>query len=393
MSGSLICNLQIAFRHPLYLLTHCPDGHKKHQKNVNRFIFMTILPAQPPSITLILQPGSTAPQIPLTGQLAQEGRQLNLQVNEIIQATVTEGGLNNVELELNRLRFRAFSKIPLTAGQKINLQVVQTQPQIQLKMLNEIDLQYLFKALNFFSEKKGFLPIFSLFLQHQDESTLQNISFSARQRLNQLQEFFYSQADNFLGKSLAGLSRMLGLDFEALIAQGQIEEGSNSLKSILLTLSQNLQENTKEAKNVDNLLKTIEMWQIFQLRLADKGIFFLPLPFPFLEQGYMLAGHSKEENQEVSGQDTSWISIHLRLSALGNIEAILFSKDKGIDIRIMCQSTQIAQYMSKFKNELMDNIESTQISKLTIDIGAKDPEKNLLTHLLPNSDNFLNATV
>ncbi len=354
---------------------------------------MNISPAQP-SITLVFQPSSTAQQMSMTGQIAQEGRHLNLQVNQIIRATVTEGGLNNVELDMNRLRFRAFSKIPLTPGQRLNLQVVQTQPQIELKILDEIDLQNLFRALNFFSEKKGFLSIFSNLLS-QGESNLQSIPAESRQVLSQLQENLFAQPDNVVGRTLAGLGRMLGLDMEALFARGQIDEGSRTLKGILLSLSQGLQEDSSEAKNIDSLVKTVEMWQLFQLRLADKGLFFLPLPFSFLEQGYMLAGKYKDENrpQEVSSRDDYWISLHLRLSALGNIEAVLSSEDRGLNIRIMCQDSKAAQYMSRFKNDLIDDMDRLDISKLTIDIGARDPEKNLLSQLLPDSESFFEAKV
>lgn len=350
--------------------------------------------ASQPSITLVFQSGMNAQQIAMTGQIAQEGRHLDLQVNQIIRATVTEGGLNNVELDLNRLRFRAFSKTPLTPGQRINLQVVKTHPQIELKILDEIDLQHLFRALNFFSEKKGFLSILSQFL-HQSESSLQNISAQSRQTLNQLQENLFAQTDNIMGRTLAGMSRMLGFDLEALLAQGQSEEGAKTLKGVLLTLSQSFSEDSPEAKNIDNLLKTIEMWQLFQLRLADKGLFFLPLPLPFLEQGYLLAGKNKDDQHQQKGsdRDSFWISIHLRLSALGNIEAVLFSEDSGLNIRIMCQNSQVAQYMSQFKNDLQDNMNSQDIAKLIIDIGAKDPEKNLLAQLLPDNESFFEALV
>jgi hypothetical protein len=352
---------------------------------------MSILPAQPPSLTLVFQPGATAQQTPLSGHIAQEGRQLDLQLNQIVRATVTEGGVNNVELDMNRLRFRASSKTPLIAGQKLQLQVIQTHPHIELKILDKAELQYLFRAISHFGQQKGFSLLWRHFFS-QEKSILQHISPQAHQPLQLLQNMLLSQPDHLLGKNLARIGRMIGLDMEALLAQGQIDEGAKTLKGILLALSQGCQDNSPEAKERDSLVKTIEMWQIFQLRLAEKGLFFLPLPLAFLEQGYMLVGNSNEEDK---AQDTAhksfWLSLHLRLSALGNIDALLSFEQSGCNIHILCETVQVAQYMSQFKRQFIEQMEQQTISNVIIDVGAKDPERNLLSYLQPDCESFLNA--
>jgi hypothetical protein len=38
----------------------------------------------------------------------------------------------------------------------------------------------------------------------------------------------------------------------------------------------------------DQITRTIELYQLLQIRLASEALFFLPLPFSFLEQGFLL---------------------------------------------------------------------------------------------------------
>ncbi len=65
-----------------------------------------------------------------------EELQTNLRPEQLIQATVVKGGSRGAILEINRQHYLAQGERELRVGQKINLQVLQTQPRLEFKVLN-----------------------------------------------------------------------------------------------------------------------------------------------------------------------------------------------------------------------------------------------------------------
>ena len=66
-----------------------------------------------------------------------EERQLDLRLEQIVQATVVEGGLNKAILEMNQQRYRAQTEQELQVGRKLTLQVLQIHPRLEFKVLND----------------------------------------------------------------------------------------------------------------------------------------------------------------------------------------------------------------------------------------------------------------
>lgn len=66
-----------------------------------------------------------------------EERQLDLRLEQMVRATVVEGGLDRALLEMNHRHYRAQSDIELQVGQKLTLQVLQTHPTLELRVLND----------------------------------------------------------------------------------------------------------------------------------------------------------------------------------------------------------------------------------------------------------------
>ncbi len=66
-----------------------------------------------------------------------EERQLDLRLEQVIRATVVEGGLDRALLEMNHQQFRAQTEHELQVGQQLTLQVLQTHPRMQFKVLND----------------------------------------------------------------------------------------------------------------------------------------------------------------------------------------------------------------------------------------------------------------
>ncbi len=90
---------------------------------------MTIV--NPISIT---SPAAQASNIPVA---TSEERQVGLRLDQIVRATVVEGGLDRILLEMNQRHYQAQSELELQTGQKLTLQVLQTHPKLEFRVLPE----------------------------------------------------------------------------------------------------------------------------------------------------------------------------------------------------------------------------------------------------------------
>jgi len=92
-------------------------------------------------------------------QRGTESQPLNLEPYQIVRATVAEGGLEKVILNLQNYRLEAETKVPLRSGQNLSLQVLGTQPQIQLRILENPELNHLFRLLHSLDQNIKVLPL------------------------------------------------------------------------------------------------------------------------------------------------------------------------------------------------------------------------------------------
>lgn len=60
----------------------------------------------------------------------------DLRVDQVIRATVTEGGMDKATLEMNQKSFQIETDQPLKTGQQLSLQVLSTQPRLSFKVLS-----------------------------------------------------------------------------------------------------------------------------------------------------------------------------------------------------------------------------------------------------------------
>ncbi len=86
----------------------------------------------------LINPMITVRPVLTPAQAAQpsEGRYYGLQAGQLVNATVTEGGLGEVLLDLERQHLRAQTQTPLQTGQKLRLLVVESGPQLLLRMVH-----------------------------------------------------------------------------------------------------------------------------------------------------------------------------------------------------------------------------------------------------------------
>ncbi len=73
---------------------------------------------------------------PAQAALPSEGRSYGLQAGQLVNATVAEGGIGEVLLDLERQHLRAQTQTPLQTGQKLRLMVVESAPQLVLRTVH-----------------------------------------------------------------------------------------------------------------------------------------------------------------------------------------------------------------------------------------------------------------
>lgn len=82
------------------------------------------------SANLFIQPSTTP--VPTS-----EERQVDLRPEQMVRAIVVEGGVDRALLEMNQRHYRAESAVELQVGQKLTLQVLQTHPTLEFRVVND----------------------------------------------------------------------------------------------------------------------------------------------------------------------------------------------------------------------------------------------------------------
>lgn len=147
-----------------------------------------------------------------------EERQVDLRMEQIIRATVVEGGLDRALLEMNHRHYRAQSDLELQVGQKLTLQVLQTHPRLEFMVLNDQLVGRLNQLLPLLARPYDWVQLVNNLQQQPQEQVTQ----ANRQLYNQLQQLLQpsGQLPNGMGAEivqLAGQLRQLALPFTEAI--------------------------------------------------------------------------------------------------------------------------------------------------------------------------------
>lgn len=143
-----------------------------------------------------------------------EERQVGLRMEQIVRATVVEGGLDRALLEMEHRHYRAQGELELQTGQKLTLQVLQTHPRLEFRVLNDQLAGRLNQLLPLLTRSFDWVQLVSGLQQQQPAN--QQLPVSTQQVYVQLQNLLQpgGQLPNQLGDEvlrLAGMLRQLGL--------------------------------------------------------------------------------------------------------------------------------------------------------------------------------------
>lgn len=210
----------------------------------------------------------------------------------------------------------------------------------------------------------------------------------------QLQESRNQQPhDGPQGRNLKQFIDRLGTNLEHLLGTGRTEEAARTLKNTLLEISHNLTENKPLQQQADQLTSSLELLQMLQVRLAGESIFVLPLPLPFLNQGFLLVEPDGQQNGQEQG-DTSKkrYSLHLQLEGLGNLRIELQQQETGMRLRFFSEDTDRTKFLSEHRQELQQWLTATTLESIQFLTGAGDPIQQLLSHMANDTTGALDTS-
>jgi hypothetical protein len=125
---------------------------------------------------------------------------------------------------------------------------------------------------------------------------------------------------------------------------------------------------------------------LLQIRLANESLFFLPLPFSFLLQGYLLIDTDRfrrqAEEKQQTGQADHTVELHLRLEGLGNLHIEIRHKEDRVTLRFLTEDVEKAKFFAGFREELEQWITHGSLDSVQFLVGAKEPVKTLLEKIM-----------
>jgi len=318
-----------------------------------------------------------------------------MQEGQLVHALVGTKSADTFILNIGENQFLARAdSVTLSPGQSLQLQVTATTPNLELKIIT-IPLQhYLGRVLTFIGHNLDLAPLLHL-LQQPAKPESAKLSAAG---MNLLEDFFVLQQGPLSGKeggdALRRLLEGIGLQMEAKLGQGTQDARENTLKSVLLEVLQQAGEPETIQEAGKDLLSTIEGFQLSQLRLDPDKTLILPLPFPFLDQGYLLIDNKQEqESADRDKEKQMHFSLHLALSGLGNVRIDFLQTNEGVWMRFNCDSQEKADFVAQFSDELKGQLADISVQGLSFAATATSPGADLIRMLMPAGQSLLNTKV
>jgi hypothetical protein len=326
-------------------------------------------------------------------QRGTESQPLKLQPCQIVQATVAEGGLEKVVLNIKHQRLEAETQFPLRSGQNLTLRVLNTHPQVQLRIIENSELNHLFRLLHSLDQNIRVLPLIEG-IQFSSAQRFDHFSTEMQALLPALILLLRSSPEKLSGKDLGQLWDQLGLNLEALLRAGKTVAAKTNFKTMLLIHATEIHKQGGTTENIENILNLLKLYQFCRYKLAQENIVFLPLPFSFLEQGYLLAEKEKHQDQEDNYPGRFWkMTLYLKLSFLGNLKILLLFENLTLYLRILCDTKDKAEIISESLNRLQNQLSTISLDSFSVGIGAEDPLQSLIQRFAPDGDHFLKTEV
>ena len=216
----------------------------------------------------------------------------------------------------------------------------------------------------------------------------------------QIQSLFAASSSSIEGPDISGAQLQqfiakLGLSFEHMLAAGNKNAAENTVKSGLLDLVHNIMGQSKLAESGHQALHTLEFLQLTQIQLDRQDTLIVPLPLPFLEQGYLIIENYKDQSDDKGRKKNmpNSFSLFLKLSPLGNLKIDFLYTNKGLYIRFNSDSKQVSDFIATFKDDLNEAISDTFICGVNFTENGEDPLNALIKATRTGEASLLNTKI
>ena len=316
-------------------------------------------------------------------------------IGEILKATVLEARANNqFILDFSGSSIPVSSRARLSVGQILTLQVSQTTPQVELKIVGGSGSLLAGKSLVLLGSNLDLGSLLSS-LQLGNPSALSTLTSPSAATLN---SFLPAELTALIGGRDGGsflqqLFNRLGINFENLLAQGNSAEARNSLKAALLEIASRFHNAEHLSEQANKLLSTLELFQLTQLQLTSQNLTIFPLPLPFVEQGYLLLDNNYNDTEESSeGDGNHKFSLYLTMSELGNIQINFLQNTEQLFIKLLFDSEEKVLFVSQYREMLEEMLSNDSRIAISFSSGADSPVNSLVRKLVPDGQSIINTT-
>lgn len=191
----------------------------------------------------ITMPTTTVQAVSQPVLLSREERQQDLLMHQMIRATVEEGGQDKALLHFGERKLWVESRVPLRSGDRLNLQVIETHPQLKLRILDSGLLERLGRSLHLLGHRLDLSNLAENLLKSQRATPAQTDQTTMRQALTELLGALQRSGSPALApQQLQNLSVLLGLGLERQLLSGLPQQAIASLKNAVLELNSQLQQ-------------------------------------------------------------------------------------------------------------------------------------------------------
>jgi hypothetical protein len=337
---------------------------------------------------------------PVSSATSQTGRQNQGEYRpapgKIFDALVVEAhGKDRFLLDISGKKLTASTKAPLTPGQSLRLQVVQSTPQIELKIVTQAQDQFFGRSLTLL-EKNIDLSSFYNLLNQQPSGDLASLSSPTRNILNLysvLQQQNTSDIDDN-GTVLKRLIDKLGLSLEQMLINQDKTGAADNLKAALLEIVNTFKNSETLAESTGKILNTIELFQLAQLYNSHDRQFILPLPLPFIEKGYLIVEYDEGKNaNETDQRKYDRFSLYLTMSDLGNIQIDFLRMNDTLYLRFRTDSEEKSGFIQQFSEQLKETLSESSQVNISFSADAPDPVTDLLQRVITEDQSMVNTKV
>lgn len=321
-------------------------------------------------------------------QPPREGREHDLRLEQIVRASVTEGGQERVLLEMGQRRFWAETATPLKTGQTLNLQVMATAPRLALKVVEDPLANRLGRLLPLLGSPwdltGGLADLVAGTLPAERPDN------GGRSVLGQVLNLLETAPESLPGALLRSFLRRL-VPSPAAAGDAEDAESVHAFREALLAAHRQLAAaQDPRAEDVSRLLQQAELALLCHARLAQNGLDFVPLPLPYLESGYLIAERRNPGGEEEAHAS---LSLHLTLSGLGDLRIDFLREAQGLFLRFCCSAPETMAFMAGFHTELKESFQALPLRGVAFVGGAESPVQALIRRLFPDREGVLNTRV